>query len=524
MERQFKAGDIVRHFKRETVDAATDQYLYEIIGEAENSETGEMVMVYRPLYGEKKLFVRPLAMFMSETDHKKYPGIRQKYRFEKDDRDVYNVIFESAVTDEGTCVSAMRIDYGDTQIDEADPDTFAVYMSSFVEAGQDAGKPYAYYDASKPLKIVRTEIHGSILKVYFRLAEAPVLTWLKESRNVPAALSFRIEQRKPMKAHSRDGRDLIVNGRYRSDASSWKDLENRELSEYEDVQDRISYQYHRGSENGLIVYFHGNGEGDINGATRNNAAQILANRGGSVWVSDARKIFGDVHVMAFQAPDMWYFAKRDGLIEICGDEIMQVIEREKIDPDKVWIAGISAGGFMSVRMILRYPDLFRSAMITCPALDAANARSHTDNANLTDEELARLPEARTAIWLVQGETDSAVDPELCARRIWKFLSENRQTSSEHYEGGQGIASAFTTYETADGRYRMSLYETSDLKEITGISGEVRPGGRISTVQDYDLSGIPQKVKYNDHWTWVFTFRNDPQSSDGTHIWEWAKNI
>ena len=41
------------------------------------------MIVYRALYGEKKLFVRPYEMFMEEVDHAKYPGIRQKYRFEK---------------------------------------------------------------------------------------------------------------------------------------------------------------------------------------------------------------------------------------------------------------------------------------------------------------------------------------------------------------------------------------------------------------------------------------------------------
>ena len=86
MENRFKAGDIVQHFKRELLDPEekkTDKYLYEIIGVATHSETREPMMVYKALYDEGGLYVRPLEMFLSEVDRKKYPDIRQVYRFEK---------------------------------------------------------------------------------------------------------------------------------------------------------------------------------------------------------------------------------------------------------------------------------------------------------------------------------------------------------------------------------------------------------------------------------------------------------
>lgn len=37
---------------------------YEVIGEAKHSETSETLVVYRPLYGERGLWVRPLKMFI----------------------------------------------------------------------------------------------------------------------------------------------------------------------------------------------------------------------------------------------------------------------------------------------------------------------------------------------------------------------------------------------------------------------------------------------------------------------------
>ena len=56
----FEPGDIVQHFKRETIkEPHNNEYLYEIVGFAKHTETGEALVIYRALYGEKKLFARP---------------------------------------------------------------------------------------------------------------------------------------------------------------------------------------------------------------------------------------------------------------------------------------------------------------------------------------------------------------------------------------------------------------------------------------------------------------------------------
>lgn len=63
---ELKKG-IYRHFKGNE---------YELIGTAKHSETLEDVVVYRALYGERVVWVRPVVLFTGEIERDGYRGPR----------------------------------------------------------------------------------------------------------------------------------------------------------------------------------------------------------------------------------------------------------------------------------------------------------------------------------------------------------------------------------------------------------------------------------------------------------------
>ena len=79
MNREIKIGGIYHHFKG---------FIAKVTTIAKHTETGEILVVYecngKSVNSNHKdcIYARPIDMFLSDVDHKKYPDIEQKYRFE----------------------------------------------------------------------------------------------------------------------------------------------------------------------------------------------------------------------------------------------------------------------------------------------------------------------------------------------------------------------------------------------------------------------------------------------------------
>lgn len=79
IQKQLKAtrdkmvGKRYRHFKGG---------IYVVLTIAVHSESDEPLVIYQTLDRPDLVWARPISMFLSNVDHKKYPDAKQKKRFE----------------------------------------------------------------------------------------------------------------------------------------------------------------------------------------------------------------------------------------------------------------------------------------------------------------------------------------------------------------------------------------------------------------------------------------------------------
>jgi len=155
----------------------------------------------------------------------------------------------------------------------------------------------------------------------------------------------------------------------------------------------------------LVIFLHGSGErGDDNEAQLQWGVMNFAS-------SQNMKMHPSI-VIAPQCPKnmSWgNFSKEDMSLQPSPTEPMKLlmelvnesIKNLPVDTNRIYITGLSMGGFGTFDAISRYPDLFAAAVPVCGGGDVSKSAS-----------ISHIP-----IWIFHGALDAAVDPVLSRNMV-----------------------------------------------------------------------------------------------------------
>ncbi len=152
----------------------------------------------------------------------------------------------------------------------------------------------------------------------------------------------------------------------------------------------------------LIVWLHGGGEGALPSANYyDNETTLRANRGALGFATrEAQKIFGGAYVVAPQSTSFWI---EDGprFAPLIREVMQEVVRRHDVDRDRIYVAGCSNGGYMSLKMTTTYPEEFAASVPICGVVAGSPPL-------ITDSELRAIT---TPTWLVTSLDDTTVNPQ-----------------------------------------------------------------------------------------------------------------
>jgi len=378
----------------------------------------------------------------------------------------------ATVLDGGEQVTSLTLDTSDFgMIDPASltSSTFAVHFTSSLPFDLPTGETLftPYPDVERPVTKAHFE-HGRIVLDLLTIDQTtPGNTlgyMLLAGRNVMMKQVYTITQTAPLK--------LLKGGSLTLPGFTQGRLIDPEVDvySYHKSDDGMNYRlfsptqdhgWERSSGHGkrpLIVWLHGGGEGGLSSQNYyDNEPTLRANRGALGFSTpEAQRIFGGAYVVAPQAESFWLengplYSPRVKAI------ILDLLRKYPIDASRIYLAGCSNGGYLTMEMTSLYHDLFAAAVPICGVVK--NFPKPGDVV-LTD---AQLKSITTPTWLVCAASDTTVPP---------------------------VDNSIPAH---------ALIRRSILTEYPTVT---RNG-----------------ITYNGHWSWIYVARNDPQYH-GQHIWQW----
>ena len=228
-----------------------------------------------------------------------------------------------------------------------------------------------------------------------------------------------------------------------------------------------------GKKHPLVIWLHGAGEGG-----KQNEIAVLGNEVSALYGDEFQEVMGGAYVLTPQTETFWLQYNEDGdwgtnpgkdsiyLKDVKGLIDQYIAENDGIDTNRIYIGGCSNGGFMTMDMILNYPDFFAAAFPICEA--------YMDS-GITDSQLKGIKDL--PVWFIYASNDDTVVPDNFEIPTIKRLEAM---------GANVHKSVFDDVHDNSGRF-------------TGDDGKA--------------------YQYMGHWSWIYFFNNECEEN-GVNMWNW----
>ena len=170
----------------------------------------------------------------------------------------------------------------------------------------------------------------------------------------------------------------------------------------------------------LVIFLHGSGE-------RGNDNEAQLKWGVLNFASDQIMKMHPSIIIAPQCPknmswdnfseeDMSFQQSPTEPMKLLMELINEVIVKLPVDTNRIYITGLSMGGFGTYDAIMRYPDMFAAAVPVCGGGDVTKAQS-----------IAHIP-----IWIFHGALDQAVNPAMSQNMVEALTKEGGHPGYTQY--------------------------------------------------------------------------------------------
>lgn len=189
--------------------------------------------------------------------------------------------------------------------------------------------------------------------------------------------------------------------------------------------------YNKQGKYPVVLFLHGAGE-------RGNDNEKHLTHGATLFLSESARNNFPAIVLFSQCPaeDFWssvkimrentpavmdfnYESKPTEALQMAMELTQMIVDKEAVDPSRIYITGLSMGGMGTFEAVYRYPDMFASAIPICGGGDT----KHYDKRVLN-----------TAFWIFHGDADAVVDVNLSRQMDQRLRDLKARVKYTEYPG------------------------------------------------------------------------------------------